>query len=398
VSIIDQANGHELRLVPRVGATIHELVARTPLRTVMVVAILSRLFVFVVAVAANYVFGVNPTCNSFGCWSIDLPFFNLLSRWDSGFYADIALHGYGNQIVAKWEFFPMYPILMGIFGRLLAATSPLPLDLAVHVAGFALSNLFFLAAVYFLYRLSEGILRQTSLAFESALFLAIYPAGVFLSATYSESLFLVLTLSSLYYWYVKRMGKSGVLGFLAALTRPVGVILAVPYLYELLFNSVNRRSPRMYLPILGVLLGYLSFMAYSQLMTGTPFANFDAARLYWKVAPDPIAILTLARREIFDHPIIVPYLVLGVGGVLASLATARSQAEKAIGLYAICLIASYLPTPIISFPRYSITLVPMYWGLSKLSRWPLVRGLMYAIFLVLLAIGTGLFVNWYSFY
>jgi hypothetical protein len=133
-------------------------------------------------------------------------------------------------------------------------------------------------------------------------------------------------------------------------------------------------------------------------MTGTPLANFAAARAFWKVTPDPTAILVLARNEIFDHPIIVPYLALGVGGVLVSLTTATEQSEKAMGLYAICLLASYAPIPIISFPRYSITLVPMYWGLSKLSRWPLVRGLMYAIFLVLLAVGTGLFVNWYSFY
>lgn len=364
----------------------------------MVVAILSRLFVFVVAVVSNHVFGINPTCPSFGCWSIDLPFFNLFSRWDSGFYADIALRGYGNQVMPRWEFFPFYPILMGTFGRLLAFISPIPLDLAVHIAGFAISNLAFLGAVCFLYKLSERILGKTRLASESAIFLAIYPAGIFFSATYSESLFLFLTLSSLYYWYGKRMGKSGVLGFLAALTRPVGIFLAVPYLCEVLVDPTKRRSVRTYLPAASVLLGYLSFMAYSQLMTGTPFANFVAARMFWKVTPDTIAILVLARNEIFDHPIIVPYLALGIGGVIVSLVTARTRPEKAMSLYAICLLASYAPIPIISFPRYSITLVPMYWGLAKLSRWPLVKGLMYAISLTLLAVGTGLFVNWYSFY
>ena len=347
----------------------------------MVVAILSRLFVFIVAVVSNHVFGINPTCPSFGCWSIDLPFFNLFSRWDSGFYADIALRGYGNQVMPRWEFFPFYPILMGTFGRLLAFISPIPVDLAVHIAGFAISNLAFLGAVCFLYKLSELILGKTRLASESAIFLAIYPAGIFFSATYSESLFLFLTLSSLYYWYAKRIGKAGVLGFLAALTRPVGIFLAVPYLYEVLVDPTKRRSVRTYLPAVSVLLGYLSFMAYSQLMTGTPFANFVAARVFWKVTPDAIAILVLARNEIFDHPIIVPYLALGIGGVIVSLVTARTRPEKAMSLYAICLLASYAPIPIISFPRYSITLVPMYWGLAKLSRWPLVKGLMYAIFL-----------------
>ncbi len=146
----------------------------------MVVAILSRLFVFVVAVASNHVFGINPTCPSFGCWSIDLPFFNLFSRWDSGFYADIARSGYGTQISPRWEFFPFYPILMGTFGRLLALISPIPLDLAVHIAGFAISNLAFLGAVIFLYKLSERILGEKRLASEVGDLTRHLPRGRFL--------------------------------------------------------------------------------------------------------------------------------------------------------------------------------------------------------------------------
>ena len=364
----------------------------------MIFAVGSRLFVFAVAIASSMIFSLNPACKSIGCWTISLPFINIFARWDSGFYADIALTGYGTTITPRWEFFPLYPILMGIVGRLIAFMFPIPLDLAVYVAGFVISNVAFFGCVYFLFQLSDLVLGNTRTAAQSGILLALYPAGVFLSAVYSESVFLLLVLTSLIYWYRIKHPLSGVLGFLAGLARPVGVLLAIPYVYEVLTDRSARKSALNYISVVAVLMAFVSFLAYSQIMTGTPFATFAAERLYWKVTLSPTYILTLARNEIIDHPIILPYLAMGIGGVLASILTARSRAEKEIALFSIILVAAYLFTPIISFPRYSITLVPMYWNLSKLCNLKWLRIFIYAAFLVLLAVGTAQFVNWYSFY
>lgn len=395
---VQVANQREKIIGRCVHDALHKVFRRTPLRAVMVIAAMSRLFVYTVAIASNVIFGVNPKCRSFGCWTIPLPFFNLFARWDSGFYADIAVNGYSNAIVPKWEFFPLYPSLMGVLGRLIAIIIPLPLALTVYVAGFVVSNIAFLASVYILYRLSELILGDRKAASKAAILLALYPAGVFLSAVYSESLFLLLVLSSLFCWYQGEQARSGLLGLLAGLARPVGTILAIPYLYDALTNRTSRKTVFSYVSVGIVSLALVSFMAYSQIMTGTPFATFAAERLYWKVTLSPDYILTLARNEIIDHPVIIPYLGMGIGGVAASVLTTRSRAEREVGLFSICLIAVYLLTPIISFPRYSITLVPMYWSFAKLSRWRWVEVTTYGAFILLLALGTSLFVNWYSFY
>lgn len=376
----------------RIRAKICHVVKQSPLRSLIVVAIFSRVFVFAVAVFTTSVFG-ERTCDF--CSDIAFPFLNLFSRWDAGHYAAIALVGYGNLIVPRWAFFPAYPVLIGTLGRLLTVTTQVPLDLAVYLAGFLVSNLAFFGSVYYLYMLSMNVLRNAKLAYYSALFLAIYPAGVFLSAVYSESLFLLLTLSSLYYWRMLRLDKSAVLGFLAALTRPVGILLALPYLYEILADSSRRRLASSYLPVVSVLLGYLAFMTYSQVMTGTPLAAFAAERLYWGVVPNRVL---MSYNDILASPIIVPYLVLSICGVAASLSTARSKAETAIDLFAIGLLMTYLLTPLTSFPRFSLTLVPAYWSYSRWSQYAGAKTLMYAVFLILLAIGTGLFVNWYNFY
>jgi Gpi18-like mannosyltransferase len=375
---------------------VRSLLYETPLRTLLSVAIFSRLFVFAVAWLANLVLGVNPAC--LRCGDIGVPFLNLFSRWDSTYYADIAIRGYPNVITQRWEFFPLYPIVMGIIGRSLAIVPGISLTVGVYVAGFAVSNLAFLGSVYFFYKFSDRVLSKSKLAFDSAFFLAIYPAGIFLSAAYSESLFLLLTLCSLYYWQSGGVAESAVSGFLATLTRPVGVFLTVPFLYEALASPARRKRFSSYIPVVGAVLGFLVFMAYSQFMTGTPFANFAAEREFWNVTANPETMMLLAQKELLNHPIIIPFLALGILPVVASLLAAENRTEKSIGVYAVCLVVAYVVTPIISFPRYSMTLLPIYWTFSRWSQVLWVKVLLSLMFLALLAVGAALYVNWYSFY
>ena len=180
------------------------------------------------------------------------------------------------------------------------------------------------------------------------------------------------------------------------MTRLVGIFLAIPYLIELLYDRSRKESPSSYLPVASSLIGFLVFMAFSQLMTGTPFATFEAERLYWGVTLNLQTISVSAYNDILGNPIIVPYFVLAIGGILTSIVCSRSKEEAALDAFALVLLATYLFAPLISFPRYTITLVPAYWGYARWSQ--RAGSLVFAIFLVLLAIGVGLFVNWYSFY
>lgn len=377
----------ELARKIRLAATI------APLKTVMICAVISRLFVFSIAIAASSIFGEPLYCQS--CWDVPVPFVNLFARYDSGYYVDIALRGYSNMIVPRWEFFPGYPVTIGIFGRILTVLSPIPLELVLYVSGFVISNLAFFGCIYYMFKLSSKVLYDNQLAFYSALCLAFCPAGIFLSATYSESLFLFLMLGSLYYWRVGRKRESALLGFLQALTRPVGILLVVPYFIELLCTEERRKAVD-YLPVFSVVLGFVSFLIFSELVTGTPFAQFEADRLYWGTNLIPTALLSSAIDAIDGNPIIIPYLALAVGGMLTSIVFPRNKAETAIDVYGLALLITYPYTGLISIARYSITLISAYWGYA---RWMRRYGtIVLTVLLVLLAIGVGLFVNWYNFY
>jgi hypothetical protein len=383
----------KMSIIRRLRVKILTKVRNAPVKTIMAVAVISRGFVFATAIATASIFGERPGCPQ--CWNIEVPLINLFSRWDSAYYTAIALRGYSNLIVPRWEFFPGYPLTMGSLGRLLTIVMPIPLVDAVYLMGFMVSNAAFFGSVYYLYKLSVLVLRDVNLAFYSALCLAFYPAGVFLSATYSESLFLFLMLSSLYYWRMGKFRECALLGFFEALTRPVGILLVIPYLIELARDKTLRKSTS-YLPILTVLLGFLSFFVFSQLMTGTPFAQFEAERLYWGVTPSLQRVVNASYDDILGNPIIVPYFAVAIVGMLSSILARKSKAESTIDAYALALLATYPYTGLIAIARYSITLIPVYWGYARWSQ--RAGSLIFGVFLVLLAIGVGLFVNWYRFY
>ena len=59
------------------------------------------------------------------------------------------------------------------------------------------------------------------------LLLLLFPTSIFFNAVYTESLFLLLSVASVYFIRKGRYREAGILGFLAALTRVTGVLLFV---------------------------------------------------------------------------------------------------------------------------------------------------------------------------
>ncbi len=147
-----------------------------------------------------------------------------LARWDSVWYLTIAKSGYAGS-VARMAFFPLYPLLIHVVGFVTRS------DL---VAGVLISLVAFAVRLGLLYRLvrldfSEEIAEMT------VMLLAFCPMSFFFSAVYTESLFLALSVGSIYAARRERWLSAGVLGGLAAISRNGGIALILPvgviYLY-----------------------------------------------------------------------------------------------------------------------------------------------------------------------
>ena len=171
---------------------------------------------------------------------------DVWARWDSVHFLRIAEHGYTST---EASFYPLYPGLVGAFGRVLGGHYVL--------AGIAVSLAAALGAFVLLERLAEPRLGAPG-ARRTVLYLALFPTALFLQAVYSESLFLFLCLAAFVVAERGWFAGAGAVAGLAILTRPVGIALLPP-----LVLLARRRSWR--------------------LATVVPIAALNPLYLWWKL-------------------------------------------------------------------------------------------------------------------
>ena len=149
------------------------------LRAVALPFLVTRVGVLVVGVAAAVVIGYTPEPGHPSAWRLDVdPVRNLLARWDTYFYLDIATHGYqwnGNPLKGQnVVFFPLYPLLMRGLGTSIGG-HPLLAGLIVSLAAFLLAMLYF-------WRWTADRLGTPDTATGAVWLLRAFPLGVFYSA------------------------------------------------------------------------------------------------------------------------------------------------------------------------------------------------------------------------
>lgn len=158
---------------------------------------------------------------------IDASFYNLTvgiwtHNWDAGNFLSIVTNGYKDLTFA---FFPLLPLLTRMFSGLTGINTA--------IIGLLISNFAVVFGLLMLLKLLR--LDYDEMTSRRSLFLLLaFPTAFFLQAFYSESLFLLLTISSFYFARKEKWLLVGLCGGFAALTRFLGVFLFVPLLTELL--------------------------------------------------------------------------------------------------------------------------------------------------------------------
>lgn len=212
----------------------------------------------------------------------------VLTSWDSQWYAGIARNGYGfvrlhedGRLLSDYVFFPLYPVLE----RLVAEGAGLR-----HVdAGLLISWLASVFAAWGIFAVGDHLYGRPVGVLACVLWASL-PVGVVASTAYSESLFTALAAWALYGVLTRRWVWAGVLACLSGLTRPVGVavIAAVIIPAALMWfhgrhvyaDPPLRRRWICIRPLVGAIiapLGWLGYIGWVGLQTGTPTGYFDAA-------------------------------------------------------------------------------------------------------------------------
>jgi hypothetical protein len=198
------------------------------------------------------------------------PVGRYFSTWDAQPYLIISESGYqaDSRLAA---FFPLWPFCIWLFSYLTAGHHLL--------SGIILANI---VSVFALLALHEYVSAEKGLRFadRTLLLLLAFPGSLFLMFPYSEALFLLLTVSFFHQLTKSNYFITGILGFLAALTRPVGVLLIIPCALRLLRDRKFSALPSIALP----LLGYLSYLAIMYFYTGDALRGFRAQEEFFSSA------------------------------------------------------------------------------------------------------------------
>lgn len=147
----------------------------------------------------------------------------LWNRYDATWYLSVVAHGY--QDPRQAAFFPLYPALT-------AAVTPLVGGAAHRVAAaMIVSNLSALAAFIGMSMLAAHE-DDAAASGPSIRALAAYPLSLFTVTGYADSLLLALAIFALYFARRGRWGAAALCAFLAGLTRPTALMLALPLVWE----------------------------------------------------------------------------------------------------------------------------------------------------------------------
>lgn len=170
-------------------------------------------------------------------------FIKLWTHWDSYWYLVIAQNWYqtaGKDSLAI-VFFPLYPILIKIIN--------FPIQ-NLEIASVLTAVFFSVTASIALFELSLMDYKK-EVALKSVWFLNIFPTAYFLQAAYTESLFLTLSILSIYLIRKKYIFRGALFATLSSATRINGMLLLPTLLMET--KSLKEKIICIFLAPLGFL-------------------------------------------------------------------------------------------------------------------------------------------------
>jgi hypothetical protein len=339
---------------------------------------------------------------------------DVWARWDSVWFLRIAEHGYDAATGAASAFYPLYPATVAVLGRAFFGHYVL--------AGIVISLAASFCAFLLLYELAEERLGADG-ARRAVLYLALFPFALFFQAVYSESLYLLLTVAAFVLAERRRYPAAGAVAGLALLTRPTGVAL-LPALALLAWRERDRVRALAWLALAPLM--FAAYPLYLWQADGDPWAFLRAQRLwsrhlspagpfggiwdglragwagieqlasgsqthiYWTAVrdTDPIRAATLNLE-------CLAFLVLFV--VLTVIAWRRFGAPY--GLFAALSLAIPLSVPserwpLLSMPRFGLTIFPLFLALAVLGGRPRAHTAIIAVSSLLLGVSVVQWALW----
>lgn len=308
--------------------------------------------------------------------AVTLDIWSLWNVWDSPHYIFLAHYGYqtigdpANFIV----FFPLLPLLIFLTATIL--------HIGFLISGYLVSLIITILLAVMLYKLTQ-LDYQEKIARMSVLFLFIFPTAFFLHIPYTESLFLLLSVSAFYLIRKQQYWIGFLLAGLATGTKLVGVALLPALLIEIVvFNNdifknlrLVKLIPKFFFYCILSQSGLLIFLMINFYLFGNffQFAEIQKQHFYLGFSPWGQGLID-AFHSIFWR-VGLEKIILGYAQILFFLLGLITtiyvllKLRISYGVFMlIVLCLSFSVTFWSGMPRYILSLFPMYIALAIFAK------------------------------
>ena len=294
----------------------------------------------------------------------------LFAAWDSAHYYELAANWYPSSLNPLWAYFPLYPACIRLLGFL---------GLDLWLGAFLVATVAGYLSILMFHKVARTYHDEIGSYSSTALYFLLPYVFVFTTVSYTESLFLLLSLMT---WYAHIKGRdvsSAVFASLTALTRPYGLLILIPMGYDFL---KSREFRKLFILALAIAT-FLGWISYGFLRTGNALAPF-AAQSYW-TSPTALQIQDglrsffmtgdlrifqlVERFQIvitvgFVTILFIAWLCIRTLGINRSLTVYSITFLLAIGFVGVVSIQNF-----ISLPRYLSLIFPAGLSLTTTRKW-----------------------------
>ncbi len=297
----------------------------------------------------------------------------VLDSWDGNWYMEIVRGGYPKeippnityfQVEARAAFFPLYPMLVRLFDRVLPGSE-------------VFAGIFVNAVLGLLAVLAVGYLAKAVFGVKPAertmILMAFFPGSFVLSFAYSEGLLILLAALCLLFLYRRQWLLAGVIAAFATATRPNGVAVAAACGVAALIAIWQDREWRALIAPILAPLGFIAFQWYLRVHTSEDWAWFRVQREAWAEGTSFGATALQDTFGFLTHPLNSPTDVLTTTSLFAMFALLFTAWKKRLPwpmvAYVVVVLALMLiPETVTARPRFVYTAFPLF--LSAGAWWP----------------------------
>jgi hypothetical protein len=319
-------------------------------------ALLAVAFITALAIADRLVPGLRPTQLTEG-----------LVAWDGTWYRDIAAHGYAALPEEGLRFFPLFPMLGRVLGFVTFGRVDVALVLIANIC-----SLGFAVGVRRLVLLERN---DPKLADRAVWMTALFPGAFVLAFGYAEALWLLAAV--IVFWGIRSRSWwwAAAAGFVAGLSRPLGVVLAVPAALELARHwgtATRQERLRAGFAVVAPVLGSLSYLLWVGRSFGNMWLPFTVQSDLRGETVDPISRLweglsQMVGPERLGDGLHIPFAI----AFLALLVVTFRRWPVSYGVFsALVLIAAIGSENLNSLERYGLNAFPLAMSLAFVCRNP----------------------------